>query len=258
MTRTAAASTTPVTAPVFHVSTLDAVDWLRSMPSESVDLLVTDPAYESLEKHRAIGTTTRLKHSKSSSNDWFAVFPNARFPELFVEAYRVLKRNTHLYLFCDAETMFIAKPEAERAGFRFWKPLVWDKRTIGMGYHYRARYEFILFFEKGKRRLNDLGVPDVITVPRVHRGYPAEKPPAVSAVLIEQSSMRGELVADPFMGSGSVGVAALEAGRCFTGTDLNPEAVRLTTERLRVFAPDGTSDGPAREPEQLGFIDTRP
>ncbi|NJN00861.1 MAG: ATP-binding cassette domain-containing protein [Aquincola sp.] len=30
----------------------------------------------------------------------------------------------------------------ERAGFRFWKPLVWDKRTIGMGYHYRARYEF--------------------------------------------------------------------------------------------------------------------
>jgi site-specific DNA-methyltransferase (adenine-specific) len=258
MTLTAATSRTPVTAPVFHVSTLDAVDWLRSMPSESVDLLVTDPAYESLEKHRAIGTTTRLKHSKSSSNDWFAVFPNARFPELFAEAYRVLKRNTHLYLFCDAETMFIARPEAERAGFRFWKPLVWDKKTIGMGYHYRARYEFILFFEKGKRRLNDLGVPDVITVPRVHRGYPAEKPPAVSAVLIEQSSIRGELVADPFMGSGSVGVAALEAGRCFTGTDLNPEAVRLTTERLRVFAPDAMPDAPAREPEQLGFIDTRP
>ena len=54
--------------------------------------------------------------------------------------------------------MFVAKPEAERAGFRFWKPLVWDKKTIGMGYHYRARYEFILFFEKGKRRLNDLGI----------------------------------------------------------------------------------------------------
>ena len=77
--------------------------------------------------------------------------------------------------------MFIAKPEAERAGFRFWKPLVWDKRTIGMGYHYRARYEFVLFFEKGKRRLNDLGIADVISVPRIHGGYPAEKPPEVSA-----------------------------------------------------------------------------
>ena len=257
MSRTSRPPEDFLTDPVFHVSSLDAVAWLRAQASESVDLLITDPAYESLEKHRAIGTTTRLKHSKASSNDWFAVFPNARFPELFAEAFRVLKRNTHLYLFCDAETMFIAKPEAERAGFRFWKPLVWDKKTIGMGYHYRARYEFILFFEKGKRRLNDLGVADVITVPRVHRGYPAEKPPAVSAILVEQSSARGELVADPFMGSGSVGVAALEAGRRFTGTDLNPEAVRLTTERLRAFAPDAANDA-RREPEQLGFIDTRP
>jgi site-specific DNA-methyltransferase (adenine-specific) len=249
-----------LTTSVFTVSALDAVDWLRAQASESVDLLITDPAYETLEKHRAIGTTTRQKHSKSSSNDWFTVFPNARFPELFAEAYRVLKRNTHLYLFCDAETMFVAKPEAERAGFRFWKPLVWDKTTIGMGYHYRARYEFILFFEKGKRRLNDLGVADVINVPRVHRGYPAEKPPAVSRVLIEQSSVRGELVADPFMGSGSVGVAALEAGRRFIGTDLNREAVRLTTDRLRALVPEpsaAAADAP-REPEQLGFIDTRP
>src|SRR5436190_16965070 len=238
----------PVTAAPFELSTQDAVAWLTTLPAESVDLVVTDPAYESLEKHRAIGTTTRLKHSKASSNNWFTVFPNARFGELFTEAHRVLKRNTHLYLFCDAETMFVAKPEAERAGFRFWKPLVWDKQTIGMGYHYRARYEFILFFEKGKRRLNDLGVADIITVPRVHRGYPAEKPPAVSEVLINQSTAAGELVADPFMGSGSVGVAALRAGRRFTGTDLNPQAVRLTADRLRQFG-DGHAPQDLPEPE---------
>jgi len=233
-----------VTAPVFELSVQDAVAWLREQPSESIDLLITDPAYESLEKHRAVGTTTRLKHSKSSSNDWFAVFPNARFGELFAEGFRVLKRNTHFYLFCDAETMFIAKPEAERAGFRFWKPLVWDKRTIGMGYHYRARYEFILFFEKGKRRLADLGVADVISVPRIHGGYPAEKPPDVSTVLITQSSQPGEVVADPFMGSGSVGVAAVKLGRRFLGNDLNPEAVRLAAQRLRDF-------GQGRAPEEL-------
>src|SRR5213080_3038688 len=194
-----------VTSSLFDVSVADAVDWLRAQPAESIDLLVTDPAYESLEKHRAVGTTTRLKHSKGSSNDWFAVFPNARFAELFAEAFRVLRKNSHLYLYCDAETMFVARPEAELAGFKFWKPLVWDKKTIGMGYHYRARYEFILFFEKGKRRINDLGVADVIAVPRIHRGYPAEKPPAVAEVLIRQSSAPGELVADPFMGSAASG-----------------------------------------------------
>src|SRR4051812_27318826 len=91
-----------VTRSLFDVSVLDAVEWLRARPAESIDLLITDPAYESLEKHRAVGTTTRLKHSKASSNNWFTVFPNARFGEFFAESYRVLKRNTHFYLFCDA------------------------------------------------------------------------------------------------------------------------------------------------------------
>jgi site-specific DNA-methyltransferase (adenine-specific) len=248
-----------VSIPLFELSARDAVEWLRDLPAESADLVITDPAYESLEKHRAVGTTTRLKHSKSSSNDWFRVFPNARFGELFDEIFRVLRRNTHFYLFCDAETMFIAKPEAERAGFRFWKPLVWDKRTIGMGYHYRARYEFILFFEKGKRRLNDLGVADVIVEPRIHRGYPAEKPAAVSEVLVKQSSQPGEVIVDPFMGSGSVGVAAARLGRRFLGTDLNPDAVRLSGERLREFGagrePDHVSS--TRQPSLLGLMGSR-
>jgi site-specific DNA-methyltransferase (adenine-specific) len=248
-----------VTANLFELCAQDAVSWLRDRPAESIDLLITDPAYESLEKHRAVGTTTRLKHSKASSNDWFKVFPNSRFPELFRETFRVLKRNTHFYLFCDSETMFIAKPEAERAGFRFWKPLVWDKRTIGMGYHYRARYELILFFEKGKRRLNDLGVADVISVPRIHGGYPAEKPTEVSEVLINQSSQPGELVADPFMGSASVGIAAARLGRRFTGNDLNPEAVRLADQRLRQLAagPAGTAQSAARQPDLLKVIGSR-
>jgi site-specific DNA-methyltransferase (adenine-specific) len=210
----------------------DAVTWLNAMPASSVDLVVTDPPYESLEKHRAVGTTTRLKHSKSSSNDWFSIFPNSRFPELFAAVYRVLKRDRHFYLFADQETMFVAKPLAEAAGFKFWKPIVWDKQKIGMGYHYRSRYELILFFEKGKRKLNDLGVPDIISHPRIAKGYPTEKPAAVSEVLIRQSTDPGALVVDPFMGSGSVGVAALGLGRRFSGTDVSPVARGLARERL--------------------------
>ena len=64
--------------PTFQLHQQDAVDWLRSLPDASVDLIVTDPPYESLEKHRRIGTTTRLKNSKASSNVWFQIFPNDR------------------------------------------------------------------------------------------------------------------------------------------------------------------------------------
>jgi site-specific DNA-methyltransferase (adenine-specific) len=222
-----------VTSPhSFELAQRDAVAFLRGLPSESVDLVVTDPAYESLEKHRAVGTTTRLKVSQGSSNPWFHIFPNARFAELFSEVYRVLKRDTHFYLMCDQETAFIAKPIAEEVGFKFWKPLVWDKKSIGMGYHYRARYEFILFFEKGKRRLANLGTADVLEVPRVRGGYPAEKPSALSQILIEQSSAAGDLVVDPFMGSGSSGVAALTVGRRYAGNDVSDDSLKLARERL--------------------------
>lgn len=211
----------------------DAVAFLKTLRDGSVDLVVTDPAYESLEKHRAIGTTTRLRRSRASSNDWFPIFPNSRFSELFEELYRVLKKDRHFYLFSDQETMFVVKPLAEAAGFKFWKPLVWDKRRIGMGYHYRSRYEFVLFFEKGKRRLSDLSIPDVIECPRVLRGYPTEKPVAVSEIFVQQSSRPGDLVVDPFMGSASVGEGALRRSRRFLGCDISGSALRVAAARLQ-------------------------
>jgi len=221
----------------FWLSQMDAVDWLASLPNESVDMVSVDPAYESLEKHRAVGTTTRLKHSAASSNDWFAIFKNDRFPALFAELHRVMKRQTHLYFFCDQETMFIAKPIGEAAGFRFRKPLVWDKQKIGMGYSYRARYEFVLYFEKGpgKRRLNDLSIPDVLRVERVRNGYPTEKPVELNEIFVKQSTQPGEIVIDPFMGSGSAGVAACKNGRVFWGNDLSPKSVEITRARLAVL-----------------------
>ncbi|WP_081669169.1 DNA-methyltransferase [Photobacterium halotolerans] len=219
----------------YSLFTQDAVEWLRTIHDGSVDLVVTDPPYESLEKHRAVGTTTRLKNSKSSSNDWFEIFRNERFEELFSEIYRVLGKNSHFYLFCDQETAFIAKPIAESVGFKFWKPIVWDKMKIGMGYHYRARYEFILFFEKGKRKLNDLSIPDVLQVPRVYRGYPTEKPVELMEILVKQSSSETELVIDPFMGSGPVGLASLQNNRCFWGNDLSSNAIEVTEQRLNAL-----------------------
>ncbi len=242
---------TSAVAPAFDLGCADAVEWLRGLRSESVDLIVTDPPYESLEKHRAVGTTTRLKHSKASSNDWFRIFPNERFPELFREVFRVLKKDRHFYLFCDQETMFIAKPLAESQGFRFWKPLVWDKKKIGMGYHYRCRYEFVLFFEKGKRRLNNLGQPDVIECDRIRGGYPTEKPAKVSQILIEQSTQPGELIVDPFMGSASAGEAALSSGRRFLGNDVLDQAVEGARMRLGQFGREQSLYEPLREAQRF-------
>ena len=243
-------------APRYWLSRLDAVRWLAGLPDASVDLVITDPPYESLEKHRAVGTTTRLKHSKASSNDWFTVFPNARFPELFGEVHRVLRADAHFYLFCDQETAFVAHRVNEQLGlFKFWKPLVWDKLKIGMGYHYRSRYELILFFEKGKRRLADLGIADVFREPRIRNGYPTEKPVALSEILVTQSSSPGEIVIDPFMGTGSAGLAAVRAGRSFWGADISDKAMEIAGQRLSETGATRLDAAPfeVRPPAQLGL-----
>ena len=88
-----------------------------------------------------------------------------------------------------------------------------------------------------------------------------EKPAEVAEVLIRQSSQPGDVVVDPFMGSGSVGVAAARLGRRFLGNDLNPEAVRIAAQRLREFGegrvpPDLPADPQSDQPDLLGPLAT--
>lgn len=229
----------------------DALRLLQALPDQSVDLAIFDPAYESLEKHRKTGTTTRLKDSKASSNEWFETFPNSRYHELFRELFRVMKKGTFVYMFCDEETRDIVTsgfspqyPEINLieeghsgpkspmldAGFKFWKSIIWDKVHTGMGYHYRAQHELILMAEKvlrkGKhRKLNDLGCGDVLKATRLKGKdyYPTEKPLALMWKLITQSTEEGDTVLDFFCGSGVVGEAARKAGRQFILGDIKPE-----------------------------------
>lgn len=227
----------------------DCITFLESLESQSVDLCITDPAYESLEKHRAVGTTTRLKESDGSSNKWFEIFKNERFPPMMRELYRVLKKDAHLYVFADEETTFdVTKPTGKAAGFTWWKAIDWIKTkngttsdpeelvledvNAGMGYHWRNSKEHIGFLEKGKRKLNNLGWPDVIPAPRVRNGYPTEKPVEVIEKLVLNSSLPTDLVIDIFMGSGSTGEAALKHGRNFAGCDISDAAMELAEDRL--------------------------
>jgi site-specific DNA-methyltransferase (adenine-specific) len=211
----------------------DAIHLLQTLPDESVDLAIFDPAYESLEKWRKMGTTTRLKESKGSSNKWFETFPNSRYPELFMELYRVMKKGTFIYMFCDEETRDVVTTGLA-PGFKLWKSLVWDKVHKGMGYHFPAQHEFIVMAEKllrkGKhRRLNENKTGDVISCARLKGKafYPTEKPKPLMWKLITESTDEGDTVLDFFCGSGVVGEAARLCGRKFILGDIDPaEAIK--------------------------------
>src|SRR5437764_7147516 len=236
----------------------DAFDLLRSLSPESVDIVVTDPPYESLQIHRARGTPTRL------TTNWFTTVPNERLPELLREVYRVLRPDRHFYLFCDEVTADVIKQQQKvgaarlpnggrkcSCGFVYWKEIVWAKTTLdggrirgGTGYHFRAANERILFFEKGKRALNDLGIPDVLMAPRPGVPGPAVKPGAVVRTLIAQSSREEELVVDPFCGSGVTGVEARGLQRRFLLGDID---LAYLDPSLAEFAPAGATIARASE-----------
>lgn len=216
--------------PAFHISLMDSIQWLRRLNTESVDCIFTDPAYESLEKHRAIGTTTRLQ-------DWFPIFPNKRFLDLMVEFYRVLKSDRHCYVMSDEETLYAMRPAAEEAGFKWWKAVVWDKQTIGNGYHYRNGHEFVVFLEKGNRPLRDrTRVRSVVALSGMRSGrgkrYPTQKPVALIRHFLHQSVDPGMVVIDPFMGSGATLVAGVEERCEVWGADIEQRSLDLTRERL--------------------------
>jgi site-specific DNA-methyltransferase (adenine-specific) len=231
----------------------DALELVKSLPDESVDCIITDYAYESLEKWRSTGTTTRLKHSKSSSNDWFKTFPNVHIPELLSNFYRVLKKGTFLYMFCDEETRDIIccgqSPQSGTvlgfegtkvwspvvdAGFKYHKSLIWDKCHKGMGYHFPAQHEFIIMAEKtvrkGKhRRLNFNTTGDVLAAPRLKgkKFWPTEKPLSLFWKLVTESTNEGDVCCDPFCGSGVLGTACELTNRKYILGDINPvEAVK--------------------------------
>jgi site-specific DNA-methyltransferase (adenine-specific) len=239
---------------------VDAMTGMRSLEDASVDLIITDPPYSSLEKWREMGTTTRLTNSVMSSNEWFPTVPNSYFPDFFAQCYRVLRPGTHCYVMCDEETADAFKPMLVASGFDLRKSVIWHKvgkpekvncpncgahvldrhraGAPGMGYPYRSSYEFILLAQKGKRTppenrgvrnfFSDIAEVEWIKNPAA---YPTEKPVPLVERLIQQSSLEGDLVLDPFAGSGSCGEAAFNLHRHFIGFDVEQKAVDFFERR---------------------------
>ncbi len=148
--------------------------------------------------------------------EWFSDLPDEAWPEVICELYRVLRTDRHAYVICDRRTEPVFVAAAMGAGFRHVATLIWNKQTPGLGAGvYRSQHELILLLSKGTRAGNRRDLGDVLSVPRVMtRGhYPTEKPVALLKTFISQSSWPGELVLDPFCGSGSTGRAARQLGR---------------------------------------------
>jgi site-specific DNA-methyltransferase (adenine-specific) len=213
----------------------DAFAFLETLPTESVDMVFTDPPYWTLNKWRNVGTTTRLggNADKDKQSGWFKTINSEELWQLMCELNRVLKKDRHAFIMCDGQTLKYVLSYAEESGFNYFKPLVWDKVSLGMGYHFRNRHEFIVMLDKGKnRKPKNLSLPDIFTVPMIKGGYPTEKPINLINTFVEQFTEENELVIDPFFGGGSVPNSCQTLKRLFKGSDISEDAHKYANDRL--------------------------
>jgi DNA modification methylase len=199
-----------------HFATGDALDVLRYVPNDSVDLIVTDPPYRVISG----GTESKLAAGWNSSvlskNDGKIFQHNdIKSSEYMPEFFRVLKDESHCYVMTNNLNLRALLNDANSSGFRFHNLLVWRKNTCTANRWYMKEMELVCLFYKGAAKaIHHKGSKQIFEAnnPR-EKQHPTEKPVALFEHYVGNSSSSGDLVLDPFCGSGTLAVAAINLGR---------------------------------------------
>lgn len=231
----------------------NCLDVLKTLPSESIDLVVTDCPYHIVNggcskedlggifsknpnsKHQILGGMLNEEQSTYVKSGKLFKFNDIEFSEYVPELYRILKNGTHCYIMINARNLKDLWEECEKAGFEFQQLLVWNKGNAVVNKFYMNCYELILMMRKGEAKpINQKGTPNILTIPNIIgvKTHPTEKPVQLNKTLILNSSKEGDVVLDCFMGTGSCGVAAQELGRDFIGIELDEKYFNIAKERI--------------------------
>ena len=185
----------------------DCLNVFKNIPDNYIDLVCTDPPYKKVQggcTNKAVRLTGATQDEMSKGK--FFKENIIKFEEWLPEVYRVLKDNTHCYIFSDDRNLNDILNVGFTSGFKLLNILTWKKTKHTPNRYYLKNSEFIIMFRKGKaRNINNMGTYQVLEFANVeHKIHPAQKPFGLIECLILNSSNTGEIVLDPFSGSGVV------------------------------------------------------
>lgn len=218
----------------------DCKELLKQIPDESVDLVLTDPAYKVTSRGSGGSMSGYWVEKKTMQGEIFET-NDIEIEDYIHELYRVLKDRSHCYIMTNNYNLpHFLKVITEQTDFHFIKSVIWDKKAVICGKYYMGAYEHILFLRKGgDRAINDCGTPDILSIgvgekPKDKDGLinPTAKPDGLFEVLIENSSNKGDLVLDPFMGSGTLARACKNTGRNYIGFDIDQRQVEWVNKSM--------------------------
>ena len=156
------------------------------------------------------------------------------WPDWLCMVPATLRDDAHVYLFSNDRNLSAARKAAEDAGLIFHRLLVWDKRAALPNRWYQQTCEFVLFMRKGKAfMIRDPSTKSLQSIfQRDESEHPTEKPVGLCELYVSNSTERGETVLDPFMGSGTTGIACIKLGRKFIGIEIEPKYFDIACRRI--------------------------
>jgi site-specific DNA-methyltransferase (adenine-specific) len=221
----------------------DALDILAGLAAGTASLIVTDPPY-GIAYHSNY-YRGRNPHAPISQ-DW-----DFQIGAFFAEASRALVDGGAIYLFTRWDVYPLWYKEIPKA-LSLKNAIVWKKDNWSSGDLYGNfgnQYEIVMFLTKGRHSLRGKRWPNIWEFPRIpakRLRMPAEKPVGLYERAILSSSDKGDLVVDPFCGSGTAAEAARRAGRRFLLGDIDPKMVSMARERVGLSTPT-VQDEPGRK-----------
>lgn len=239
----------------------DCLEILPRIPEASIDMVFADPPYFLSNG----GITCHAGRMVSVNKGDWDKSPGVNEMHEFnlkwlAECQRVLKKDGTIWVSGTNHVIHSVGFAMQQLGFKILNDIVWYKRNAPPNLscrYFTHSTEFILWaakseksrhtfnyalmkeMNKGKQMRNvwEIGAPP--KEEKLYGKHPTQKPLALLTRIILASTREGEIVLDPFNGSGSTGIAAVRTGRKYIGIDTEKEYLELTKKRLKDEVPSG-------------------
>lgn len=229
----------------------DCIEIMKSLRAESVDVVFADPPYFLSNNGLSINSGRVVSVNKGEWDKKQNYSDVRSFTEKWInECFRLLKREGTIWISSTHHNIHNVQMALDKAGFRLINTIIWHKTDpppLIYKTKFRFSYEFLLWYGKSNHHyfnyekmyeIGNMEMHDVWTIPAVSLSekrfghHPTQKPELLLKRVIIASTKPGELILDPFSGSGTTYVVASKLNRRCIGIDIDKKYIELTRKRL--------------------------
>lgn len=224
---------------------------MKTIESESIDAIFADPPYFLSNGGKSISSGKEVSVNKGEWDKKENYDDVSSFTyDWLNECFRIMKRKSSIWISGTNHNIFEVKKQMDKIGFRLINIIIW-KKTDPPPLLYKTRfkfsYEFIIWADKGyghyfdyksMYNVNDEEMQDVWLIPAVQMSekkfcyHPTQKPEALLERIIISSTEKGQMILDPFMGSGTTCVVAKRFKRDFIGIEKESKFYDIADRRI--------------------------